>query len=86
VLAGRFVVPEIYQDEATPEVLSQALLNAVDDKHVRLRQAQVFQAIHEQLRQDTRERIAEALVPLLTRSGRAPASHEGMAGAEVGRA
>ena len=27
ILSGRFIVPEIFQDEATPEVLGQALLN-----------------------------------------------------------
>jgi len=65
ILAGRFVVPEILQDDATPEVLAQALVNQVGDKQIRMRQEEVFQAIHEQLRQDAGERAVEALLPLL---------------------
>jgi len=65
ILAGRFVVPEILQDDATPEVLAQALVNQVGDKQIRMRQEEVFQTIHEQLRQDAGERAVEALLPLL---------------------
>ena len=60
ILAGRFVVPEIFQDEATPEVLAQALVNQIDDKQVRLRQEREFRAIHDRLRQNTAERVVEA--------------------------
>jgi lipid-A-disaccharide synthase len=65
VLAGRFVVPEIFQYEATPEVLAQALVNQIGDKEVRLRQERVFQDIHNRLRQTAGERAVEALLPLL---------------------
>ncbi len=65
VLAGRFVVPEIFQDEATPEVLAQALVNQIGDKEVRLHQERVFQDIHDRLRQNSGERAVEALLPLL---------------------
>ena len=65
ILAGRFIVPEIFQDEATPEVLCQALLNFMFDKDVRGRQAKVFQAIHERLRQNASEKLVEALLPML---------------------
>jgi lipid-A-disaccharide synthase len=82
VLAGRFVVPEIYQDEATPEVLCQALLNAIGDKEVRARQTREFQAIHASLQQDSRLRISEALLPLLS-SGAARPDARSMAGAEI---
>jgi lipid-A-disaccharide synthase len=34
VLAGRFIVPEFIQDDATPENLAQALLNLYADKTV----------------------------------------------------
>jgi len=71
ILAGRFVVPEILQDDATPENLAQALLNQIGDKVVRGRQEQVFLELHRQLRQNTRERLVETLVPLLTQ-GRGP--------------
>jgi lipid-A-disaccharide synthase len=72
ILAGRFVVPEIFQDDATPEVLAQALINQITDKEVRLRQESVFQEIHRSLRQNTAERAVEAILPLLSRA--APAS------------
>lgn len=69
-LAGRFVVPEIFQDEATPEVLAQALVNQIGDKEVRMRQERVFQDIHDSLRQNSSERAVEALLPLLKESAR----------------
>ena len=37
ILAGEFVVPEILQDDATPENLAQALCNQLQDKEVRER-------------------------------------------------
>jgi lipid-A-disaccharide synthase len=72
-LAGRFVVPEILQDEATPEVLAQALVNQIGDKEVRLRQERVFQDIHTSLRRNTGERAVEAVLPLLLESSRTSA-------------
>jgi lipid-A-disaccharide synthase len=66
ILAGRFVVPEILQDDATPENLTQALLNQIGDKEVRSRQERVFLELHRQLRQNSRERSVEALLPMLT--------------------
>ena len=43
VLAGRFAVPEILQDDATPANLAQALLNVLRDKVVRARQENQFE-------------------------------------------
>ncbi len=68
VLAGRFVVPELLQDEATPANLAQALLNQIGDKVVRTRQEQVFLDLHHSLRRDTGARIVEALLPMLSSS------------------
>jgi lipid-A-disaccharide synthase len=68
ILAGRFVVPEILQDDATPENLTQALLNQIGDKEVRGRQERVFLELHRQLRQNSRQRSVEALLPMLTRA------------------
>jgi lipid-A-disaccharide synthase len=65
VLAGRFIVPEIFQDEATPEVLAQALVNQISDKEVTVRREREFQAMHDRLRQNADERAVEALLPLL---------------------
>jgi lipid-A-disaccharide synthase len=70
ILAGRFVVPEIVQDEATPENLAQAVANQLGDKVARQRQERAFLDLHRALRQGSRERIVEAIVPLLTRPDR----------------
>jgi lipid-A-disaccharide synthase len=67
VLAGRFVVPELLQDEATPANLAQAMLNQVGDKVLRARQEQAFLDIHHSLRQDSSQRIADTLLALLER-------------------
>lgn len=70
ILAGRFVVPEILQDDATPENLAQAVLNQLGDKVVRQRQERAFLDLHMALRQNTREKAVEAIVPLLSQAGR----------------
>ena len=63
ILAGRFVVPEFIQDEATPENLSQALGNLLADTQVRSRLEAEFDVIHRTLRQGTAERAAAAILP-----------------------
>ena len=65
ILARRFVVPEFIQDDATPENLSQALGNILVDKPVRTAVEKVFADIHRQLRQDTGEQAARAILPYL---------------------
>ncbi len=66
ILAGRFVVPEILQDDATPENLAQALLNLVDNRNAVADLEQVFSEIHLTLRQDTAQKAAAAILPYLT--------------------
>lgn len=65
VLAGRFVVPEFLQDDATPENLAQALGNLVLDAEVKKRLAHCFTDIHRQLRQNTAEKAAGAILSML---------------------
>ena len=65
VLAGRFVVPEILQQSATPENLAQALINQLRDKFVRERQISIFDHIYHQLRRGAAERAADAVVPVI---------------------
>jgi lipid-A-disaccharide synthase len=65
ILAGEFIVPEFLQDEATAENLSQALLNVMFDTTVRPRLEERFSLMAAELRQNSAERIADALVPLL---------------------
>ena len=71
ILAGEFIVPEFLQDEATPENLAQAVLNLLFDGTVRSRLETRFAALARELRQDSAERIAAALIPLI-RNGAAP--------------
>lgn len=71
ILAGEFIVPEFLQDQATPENLSQAVLNLLFDSTVRSRLETRFAALARELRQDSAERIASALIPLI-RNGAAP--------------
>jgi len=65
ILAGKFVVPEILQDDATPENLAQALLNLVNNKHAVAELEQTFGAIHRTLRQNTAQKAAAAILPYL---------------------
>lgn len=65
VLAGRFVVPEFIQDDASPEKLSEALLAQYRDKEgVAALQAE-FTQMHLALRQGTAERAAGAVIGCL---------------------
>ncbi len=68
VLAGEFVVPELLQHDATPENLAQALHNSLNDSMLRARLPQRFAAIHRQLKCNTAEQAARAVLPLLARA------------------
>ena len=65
ILAGEFIVPELLQEDATPENLSRAVINYLDDgttsNKVRIR----FREIHHDLRRNSSERIADALAPYI---------------------
>ena len=65
ILAGRFVVPEILQDQATPENLAEALVKLYEDKANAEVVAEVFTEIHHQLRQNTAEKAANAVIECL---------------------
>jgi lipid-A-disaccharide synthase len=65
ILAGEFIVPEFLQDEATPENLAQALLNVLFDSTVKTRLEARFAALARELRLNSAERIAGALLPLI---------------------
>jgi lipid-A-disaccharide synthase len=68
ILAGEFVVPELLQDDATPENLAQALLNTLNDSVLRERIPRRFAAIHRQLKCNTAEQAARAVLPFLARA------------------
>lgn len=65
ILAGEFIVPELLQEDATPENLSQAMLNWLRDESMRNKLKSRFRSIHESLRQNSSERIADALTPYI---------------------
>lgn len=65
VLAGRFVVPELLQDEATPEKLAEALVKLYQDKDGAREIEAAFADIHRQLRRNTAEKAAQAVIECL---------------------
>ena len=65
ILCGRFVVPELIQEDATPENLTQALLNLVNDKEAVAQLEEVFHTLHQTLRQNTAQKAAAAILPYL---------------------
>lgn len=65
VLAGEFLVPELLQDDATPDNLAQALLNLLGDALVRRRMEARFAAMRAGLRRNAAASAAQVLVDLL---------------------
>ena len=65
VLCGRFVVPELLQHEATPENLAEALVKLYEDKEGAKAIEAAFTDLHLQLRQNTAEKAARAVVECL---------------------
>ncbi len=65
ILCERFVVPELLQEDATPENLSQALLNLLKDKGALAQLEAIFTELHHTLRQDTAKKAAAAVLPYL---------------------
>lgn len=62
VLARETLSPEILQDAATPEALCTALATLLEDKQRRQYVGERFAAIHQELRQNTAERAAAAIL------------------------
>jgi lipid-A-disaccharide synthase len=69
VLAGRFVVPELLQNDATPGNLAQAALNLFDDTVTRRRLEALFGQFGAALRAPTGDLAAEAVVQELANAG-----------------
>lgn len=65
ILCGRFVVPELLQEDATPENLAQALLNLISNKQAITQLEQTFTELHQSLRQNTAQKAAAAILPYL---------------------
>ncbi len=60
IILGRFLVPELLQEDATPENLAQAMLNEMTDPVIRDRLPRRLAELHELLRMGAGERAAEA--------------------------
>jgi lipid-A-disaccharide synthase len=69
VLAGRFVVPEFLQTQATADNLAQAALNLFDDTVTRRRLEALFAGFAHELAADTGGLAAEAIGNELARAG-----------------
>ena len=70
ILAGEFVVPEFLQDAATPENLARAIVELLTDEPHRERIRHRFSSMLDELRQNTSQKAADAVMPYLTQ--RAP--------------
>jgi lipid-A-disaccharide synthase len=68
ILSRQFIVPEILQEDATPENLATALGNLLKHKRLRAAMKTAFAEIHVSLRQDNAERLRMALSPYLSKS------------------
>jgi lipid-A-disaccharide synthase len=69
VLAGRFVVPEFLQSDATPRNLAQAALNLFDDTVTRRRLEALFADFANELKADTGALAASAVTAELAHAG-----------------
>jgi len=67
ILAGEALVPELLQDDATPERLADALLAMLDNGPRCARLRERFAAIHESLKRDTPRLAAEAIMATMRR-------------------
>ena len=65
LLAGRELVPERLQGEATPEKLADALWNQLDKPALQAETLRAFSMLHLELRRDANERAADAVMALL---------------------
>ena len=68
ILCNDSVVPELLQDDATPQALADALDRWLNDADACAELALRFEALHRELRQDTAGRAAAAILPYLNRS------------------
>jgi lipid-A-disaccharide synthase len=65
LLAGRAVVPELFQEDVSPQRLAAELERWLDDADARTALVEVFTAIHQQLRRSASERAADAVLALV---------------------
>ena len=66
VLAEKFVVPELLQDESTPEKLAEATIKLLSDADNMAEIKAEFTKIHHSLKQNTAEKAANAILAYLS--------------------
>ncbi|ADI29708.1 lipid-A-disaccharide synthase [Methylotenera versatilis] len=66
VLAEKFVVPELLQDESTPEKLAEATIKLLSDSDNIAEIKTEFSKIHHSLKQNTAEKAANAILAYLS--------------------
>lgn len=67
IIAGEFVVPELLQDAATPHALAAAVIDLLNDAPRRARISARFSRMLGDLKQDTAQKAADAILPYLAR-------------------
>lgn len=72
ILAGEFVVPEILQEAATPQALATALIELYNDVPRRQQITKRFETLLTDLRQNTAQKAADAVMPYLEKLEKAP--------------
>ena len=65
ILAGKFLVPELLQDAATPQALSDAALRLLDDESYLQEIKQDYMKIHLSLKLNSAEKAAKAILAYL---------------------
>jgi lipid-A-disaccharide synthase len=68
ILCGEFVVPELLQEQATPQALAQAVLAWLDSPEKIRALQQRFAALHQELLRDTPKLASEAIAQVLSQS------------------
>lgn len=65
LLAGRQIVPELLQHDATPEKLAEALLHSLQDDQEQSQLQETYRFLHKQLKRDADYSAAQAVLELL---------------------
>ena len=70
ILLGRLLVPELLQEDATPDNLANAMIDLWQSPARRAEMAREFGAIHQKLRQDSAARAADAVLACIGKFGK----------------
>jgi lipid-A-disaccharide synthase len=65
ILAGKFVVPELLQEDATPENIARALINTLQDEEIVGKLDALFSDMHRSLKQNTSQKAVESVLSYL---------------------